>query len=400
LIILFGGSGTWTARLLSAPVFVRIGLISYSLYLWHQPLFAFARIRSTYEPSRALLIALAALSLIFAYLTWRFVELPFRRRPVPLLRQKASVFAASAFATIAFVSIGLIGHIENGRNHNWSYYVAEYDDGHPCNFDGVGRGDRLKTCLQAIGHRRRFVLVGDSHALSFTSKLREALVKKDIALISFTQRACYPVPQTLRKGRLRSHPCSQFKGEVYAASLALHPRAVIVMARWTLALEGSRYTNPYGYAEKGGSTETRLIGDNRRWPDAQKSLVAQTAKFFVSLSRKVPVVLLSQVPEASWSVPEVALHGDLSLLSYNYAAYYSRNRRTNLLLSHLDAQRGIEVFDSSQVFCPPAKSRKCVQQINGRLLYNDDNHMSPAGAALLADSLLPQLLAIGRSSEF
>jgi hypothetical protein len=142
-----------------------------------------------------------------------------------------------------------------------------------------------------------------------------------------------------------------------------------------------------------------LIGDNTNWSDARKKLVVQTAQFFKGLSKKAPVVLLSQVPEASWSVPEVALHGDLSLLSYDYNAYLIRNRRTNLLLSQLDAHVRIDVFDSSRVFCPPARSRKCIQQLNGRLLYNDDNHMSPVGAALLADSLLPQLLSVAKSSQ-
>lgn len=71
LIILFGGADTWTAKLLSTRGFVGIGLISYSAYLWHQPLFAFARIRNIMEPSPALMIALAALSLVLAYFSWR-----------------------------------------------------------------------------------------------------------------------------------------------------------------------------------------------------------------------------------------------------------------------------------------------------------------------------------------
>lgn len=88
LIILFGGSGSWAARLLSTRSFVGIGLISYSAYLWHQPLFAFARIRSVLEPSPELMMALAALSLVLAYFSWRYVETPFRKG-------KASIFATA-----------------------------------------------------------------------------------------------------------------------------------------------------------------------------------------------------------------------------------------------------------------------------------------------------------------
>ncbi len=62
--------------MLSLPVFVGIGLISYSAYLWHQPLFAFARIRSLDPPSLGLMLALSVLSLGLAYLSWRFVERP------------------------------------------------------------------------------------------------------------------------------------------------------------------------------------------------------------------------------------------------------------------------------------------------------------------------------------
>ncbi|MDO9472042.1 MAG: acyltransferase [Caulobacter sp.] len=82
LILLFGRTGTWVAALLSLKPFVWIGLISYSAYLWHQPLFAFARIRSISEPAPALMLALCALSLLLAWLSWRFVEAPWR--PLPL----------------------------------------------------------------------------------------------------------------------------------------------------------------------------------------------------------------------------------------------------------------------------------------------------------------------------
>jgi peptidoglycan/LPS O-acetylase OafA/YrhL len=62
LILLFSSPQTLVGRLLGTKLFVGIGLISYSAYLWHQPLFAFARQRSLTNPSEPLLFALAVLS--------------------------------------------------------------------------------------------------------------------------------------------------------------------------------------------------------------------------------------------------------------------------------------------------------------------------------------------------
>jgi len=114
LILMYGTSGTWVARLLSLPPFVGIGLISYSAYLWHQPLFAFARIRSMAAPSPWLMAALAVLSLVLAYLTWRFVEQPFRKRPVPWLPSRRTLFGTSIALGTLFAVFGIYGSVSNG----------------------------------------------------------------------------------------------------------------------------------------------------------------------------------------------------------------------------------------------------------------------------------------------
>ncbi len=79
-------------------MFCGIGLISYSAYLWHQPLFAFARLRSITEPGPLVMAALIVLTLILAWATWAFVEQPFRKRPAPLLATRRAVFMASGTA--------------------------------------------------------------------------------------------------------------------------------------------------------------------------------------------------------------------------------------------------------------------------------------------------------------
>lgn len=109
LVILFASRQTWVGRFLSMRGFVGIGLISYSAYLWHQPLFAFARLRGLEEPSDGLLVALALASLGLAWMTWRWVETPFRTGKWP----KVSLAAACSSAAF-LLAIGLAAHFKEG----------------------------------------------------------------------------------------------------------------------------------------------------------------------------------------------------------------------------------------------------------------------------------------------
>ena len=82
-----------------------VGLISYSAYLWHQPLLAFARIRNLDNPPQAEMLLLAAASIVIAYLSWRFVEQPFRKTFVVLGRPRVALTAALV-VSITFLVVG------------------------------------------------------------------------------------------------------------------------------------------------------------------------------------------------------------------------------------------------------------------------------------------------------
>lgn len=82
-------------RVLATRPLVFVGLISYSLYLWHWPLLAFGRY-SSFEPlSWELRIGLLALAIVLSVLSWRFVETPFRKRGLCATRRSIFVFEAS-----------------------------------------------------------------------------------------------------------------------------------------------------------------------------------------------------------------------------------------------------------------------------------------------------------------
>jgi len=113
LIILFGQSGTITAKVLGTRVLVAIGLVSYSAYLWHQPILAFARIAALDTSDLTLMSALSVLSFALAAFSWRFIEQPFRGKR-PFLASRTALLSASAVSIVAFAAIGGIGYVMKG----------------------------------------------------------------------------------------------------------------------------------------------------------------------------------------------------------------------------------------------------------------------------------------------
>lgn len=109
LIILYANPGTWVHRLLSLRPMVGIGLISYSAYLWHQPLMAFARHNALYEPPWYVMAGIVALTLLLAWLSLKYIETPVRKGRMPQLR----VFAYSATGLCAFIALGLYVHFND-----------------------------------------------------------------------------------------------------------------------------------------------------------------------------------------------------------------------------------------------------------------------------------------------
>ena len=210
LVILYGSTTGVAGRILAAPALVGIGLISYSAYLWHQPLFAFARIRSMSYPSPSLMLGLGAASLVLAYLTWRYVELPFRRKPaLPAFASPGRIFSVSLAAAACFVAFGLFGVLSDGRQHLWIsqnperaavYTLYEkarefrgvwFDDG-ACRFNlavlGSDETARILDC--AARHGGATAVIGDSHGVDLFNGLYVA--GSNDFLVGITADGCRP----------------------------------------------------------------------------------------------------------------------------------------------------------------------------------------------------------------
>ena len=233
LIILFSGDGSWVTRVLSLKPFVGIGLISYSAYLWHQPLFAFARITGNAVPGGVVLLTLSLLSLVLAYGTWRYVERPFRNRQG---FDRRAIFLFWGASSLFFVTIGAIGHSTHGFARIWAAHqppkVAkayafwlQADKDHAA--DGMGRDiapcifnvnqvtdaaieRRIAQCHARYG--KGIAILGDSHAIDL------------FGLVTARRDAEFPFIVAISQGGCRPHtpqPSCHYDG--FLKFVAAHP---------------------------------------------------------------------------------------------------------------------------------------------------------------------------------
>jgi peptidoglycan/LPS O-acetylase OafA/YrhL len=181
LVIAFARAGNHAARFLSLPPLVAVGLLSYSLYLWHQPLLAFARVIGPTHLSAWNALFLILLSFPMAWLTYRFVETPFRSaRRVPLSALKGALIPAALVLVVtgAFFRGGL----DDRFSHEQRDLLAELETGTDFVIErfNAQRHDRF-----ALTGTRKVLVVGDSFAQDAVNVLHDArLIRDDDDLVT------------------------------------------------------------------------------------------------------------------------------------------------------------------------------------------------------------------------
>lgn len=160
LIILFSDNGTYIGKFIANRLFVGIGLISYSAYLWHQPLFAFARYNEVHDDNKLIFSLLAVLSIIMAYVSWRFIEKPFRDKE-RFGRNK--IFLYSTVGGLIFIVFGVAGIIKKGdlgrlnaeQVEFLTYFENDIPEQHYVIKMGLDEKYRQQCSFYDLGFRRR-----------------------------------------------------------------------------------------------------------------------------------------------------------------------------------------------------------------------------------------------------
>lgn len=183
MVIIFANSENIIGKVLGNKIFVFIGLLSYSAYLWHQPIFAFARHAAREEPEKWVFVLLIGLVMVLAFGTWRFIERPFR---LPSSLGRLKIFSLSFIFIAFFVVLGSLGHSHKGFESRFER-VLEGDVGYKKYVDELAvTGEPCHglefSCRKSMEGEPDVVIVGDSHAEHLFIGLANSLRSQNVAV--------------------------------------------------------------------------------------------------------------------------------------------------------------------------------------------------------------------------
>ncbi|WP_348731131.1 acyltransferase family protein [Rheinheimera texasensis] len=391
LILLFTTPQTLTGRLLSHSVLTSIGLVSYSAYLWHQPLFAFARHGSLDTPSISLMTGLSVLTLVLAWFSCKFIEAPFRQKQLFSRRQ---IFGVAGTGSLLFIVVAILGQQQ--------LVVGRWQQQHPefINIDPAVAAQPFRTCPNITLHgtasckvfgqgSRRVVLWGDSHAGVLAANF-PGLADTEFYVIA--HGGCPPIVGVRRfDGEGNAGSCDKLEMlQSYADYIeTLKPDLVILSARWTLYLQGWQRQGELLPAHHFVTTKPQ--GGEVLPVAARTLMLQQQLQHTISLfSQNAPVLLISQQPDYANTGFRPMERGEF----YLPHSEMERWHQTEItMMQQLAVLPQTKVLDTKRLFCD---TTRCQTRDKGTLLYFDTNHLSATGAARVWQQLRQEIVVMAK----
>lgn len=379
LLLLHTADSRINRHLLTARIFTRIGLISYSWYLWHWPLMAFVRVSANGSPTIAAMLVVAALSLALAYASWRFVEQPFRHGKLP---PPSILLRYGAVAAALLVALQWLKHEGTFPAWRLSPQVQQIERGQ---YESMAAQD----CMAGFGTTglpggppcappgATVALLGDSHAMHLSPGLRHHVEARGAKLLQLTKASCPPFLGYSHKDGLSPDnlaECAQFQQRAVDRIVRDSSIRTVVLAAY---LAGSS-TGASFRIERQGFV-----------PVATETAVGRgTAALAATLHRAGKhVVLVLDAPKYDRHIYQtmmtsaIPLRRDLGRLTSSNNPPEpdidaTRTMRAIMARSVRDIP-GVTVIDLADQFCATGR---CEYSGNGVPWYVDAQHLSIAGS--------------------
>lgn len=398
---------TSVQRLLSLKPVVFIGTLSYALYLWHWPLVAIYGYTDTDGMGPTEVVVILLVTFVLSYLTYRFVETPFRTGAFRFYRSKFSVFASSAALSAALMAAGIVIFLQNGMPNRFDEQTRAAiaatdlfgDLTTDCVLDGAqSRLEDIEYCeIGTPFEADSYTLIwGDSHSPTYRQAFREALPNTNALMVwSGGCPALFDTRVDESVATVATERACERRNAAVKRLVAEDSRidAVIMLGRWSY----------YGQGVGIGVDQQNEI---KVWPAGSEfdpsvdqyavymDLFAQTIDHLRDLD--LDVFVIEQPPEFPDFNARVFVMNQLTrrlsedavaeLVTVDKDVLRTRQGPILGLLDRLEREGAITRLPTHDALCDAAL---CSLMVDGAPLYFDNNHLAAAMAPRLSQLFGP-----------
>ena len=412
LIIYSGVSrATFVHKLLATTPMVWIGKLSYSLYLWHWPFFVLYTYYLPEDPVTSDILLLLSFTFLASYLSWKYIETPFRSALIPIAQSRMAIFSATFVISVLSVGAGYLLHYQNGAPHRLNSQTLKFakaagdlfGDLSYCKQEDNAIYPGIGFCeIGNIEDSESYALIwGDSHAGMFKSGFEKAFNANSTSALMAWTGGCPPVFGIEKDENVSSSNFDQactIRNNAIKELLLSDPRiqVVILTGRWSYYLSGEGVgvdaENRIKLWREGDADDSNSgITQNQIFVHAfeetvkelhQKNkkvfIVEQPPEFSNYRSRKLAVGLLNNNKDIESNLDR--------LTNASYQSVEDRQKEMQAKFQELADQDLATILRTHSYFCD---DMNCSAIQNQLPLYFDNNHLSSLGAESISDIFIP-----------
>lgn len=385
-LIIFSNTETSVlTKVLSFKIISIIGLSSYSIYLLHQPLFAFFRIYKIRSFENYLnknteilnyeLFLLVVLLLFLGFLNYKYIERSFQK----------NLSLKYFLGLFLLVILGIFGLSNIGSRYFQDDYLAQISNIEINTFslDGVSCHNREinNFCYLDNDSDKNVYALGDSSLRSITYWLARESEKTNFNFTSITGSAClFNFGSKITDGSCPSTDYDELQSFVSKITNSI----IVYSGRLPLYESGIRFDNSI----------VKESGENFEPLTEIETEVKKTILRLIDNNNIV--ILIYPIPEQGWNVPYLFTFKEFvfnDTISYPAKIWYERRNTSYEILDFIESDSIYRVYPE-EIFCNSFVKNECVGAFEGKIFYSDDDHLSLDGGKILSDKIVDIISSI------
>jgi hypothetical protein len=398
-LILLPSKDNFCHKILSYNLFVKTGLISYSLYLWHWPILIFDRIYNFSNGELSKKILLIFFIILFSVFSFIFVERPFRNKKKINLKFFIKI-VASSYIVLIMLNIYII--YTRGFENRFPKILQSIDS-HSYNLLKDKKGNcfiRSKDfCSFNKDKRKKIFLVGDSHLATLAYDLQKKLNEKEFNLITIINPGCIYLPNFNKINYI-----TKKLDEICTSSFQDSVRSIILKEKESTVILGGKIPS-YINNQKLKNIENPYFFENiNKNQNINEGIVFSINEL---LGNGNNVILIYPIPEGNininksiymilkknlWKIDLFEKDIKENYLSTNYKNVIKRNKETKDLFDQIINKKLHKIYPE-KLFCKK-ENNKCLINNSENIFYTDEDHLSYEGSKILNNILVNKILEI------